>query len=60
MEAALLDSLLPFVVELSADVNANHVVKRCLTGMDTAARARVIEAVTAHCCEVAGGVWREA
>lgn len=53
MEAALLDSLLPFVVELSADVNANHVVKRCLTGMDTTARARVIEAVTAHCCEVA-------
>lgn len=53
MEEAILDSLLPFVVELSTDGNANHVVKRCLVGMDIPARERVIDAVTEHCCEVA-------
>ena len=57
MEAALLDSLLPFVVELSADVNANHVVKRCLTGMDTAARARDRGGDGAL---LRGGGWRKA
>ena len=57
MEAALLDSLRPFVVELSADVNANHVVKRCLTGMDTAARARDRGGDGAL---LRGGGWRKA
>ena len=52
MEHSILDGICPFIVELSADVNANHVVKRCMTGMDAGARERVVEAVIAHCCEV--------
>lgn len=52
MERSILDGLCPYTVELSADVNANHVVKRCMTGMDAEARERVVAAVIAHCIEV--------
>lgn len=52
MEHSILNGLCPHIVELSADVNANHVVKRCMAGMDAEVRERVVEAVIAHCIEV--------
>ena len=48
----LLDGLCPYVVELCSDVNGNHVIKRCLTGMTAESRHRLVEEIIDHCIEV--------
>ena len=48
----ILDGLCPFVVELCADVNGNHVIKCCLKSMAAELRQRLLDEVVDHCIEV--------
>lgn len=48
----ILDGLCPYVVELSSDINGNHVIKQCMTVGDISQRERLISVIIDHCIEV--------
>ena len=48
----IINSICPYIVELSSSVNGNHVIKRCMTSVKSPLKEQLFDTIIYHCSPV--------